>query len=70
MSTRAELTSRLHHDPRDFDATRELRALDADPARTGPRDDRRSDALVRSGLTGIGRMRAKWAMRREPVKSR
>jgi hypothetical protein len=69
MSTRAELLTRLHDDPRDFDATRELCALDADPARTGPRDDRRSDALVLSGLTGIGRMRAKWAKRREPTES-
>jgi len=64
MSTRAELMSRLHHDPRDFEATRELRVLDADPARTGPRDDRRSDELVLSGLSGIGRLRAKWATRK------
>ena len=65
MSDRAELLRRLHAHPDDFDATRELRALDADPARTWPRDDRQSDALVRSGLTGIGRLRAKWAMRRK-----
>jgi len=64
MSTRAELTSRLHHDPRDFEATRELSALDADPARIGPRDDSRSDALVTSGLTGIGRLRARWTNRK------
>ncbi len=69
MSTQAELTSRLHRHPDDFDATRELRLLDADPARTGPRDDRRSDALVANGLSGIERMRAKWARRGEPNKS-
>ncbi len=64
MSTRAELTSRLHRHPDDFDATRQLCALDADPMRIGPRDDRQSDALVLDGLTGIGRMRARWANRR------
>ena len=67
MSTRAELISRLHHDPRDFEATRQLQMLDADPGRTGPRDDRRSDALVLSGLSGIGRMRSRWAHRKEPT---
>jgi hypothetical protein len=61
MSTRAQLLARLYANPRDFEATRELRVLDADPALTGPRDDTRSDALALSGLTGIQRLRARWA---------
>ena len=65
MSTRAELERRLYAHPDDFDATRQLQALDADPAREGPRDDRQSDALVRSGLTGIARLRSKWSRRTE-----
>ena len=64
MSTRAELTSRLHRHPDDFAATRELRLLDVDPMRIGPRDDRHSDALVLDGLTGIARMRQRWAKRK------
>jgi hypothetical protein len=69
MSDRAELLRRLHRHPDDFDATRELRALDADPARTEARDDQQSDALVRSGLTGIARLRAKWSTRQETTES-
>jgi len=69
MSTRAELERRLYAHPDDFDATRQLQALNADPAREGPRDDRQSDALVRSGLGGIARLRAKWATRKETTES-
>jgi hypothetical protein len=65
MSDRAELLRRLHRSPDDFDATRQLQALNADPAREGPRDDGQSDALVRSGLGGIARLRAKWLTRNE-----
>jgi hypothetical protein len=63
MSDRAELLARLHRHPDDFEATRELRELDADPARIAVRDDRRSDALVRAGLTGIQRLRDRWSNR-------
>ena len=65
MSDRAELERRLHAHPDDYDATRQLQALNADPAREGPRDDAKSDALVRSGLGGIARLRAKWSTRKE-----
>jgi hypothetical protein len=69
MSDRAELERRLHAHPDDFDATRQLQALNADPAREGPRDDGQSDALVRSGLGGIARLRTKSAKPKETTES-
>jgi hypothetical protein len=67
MSSREELSMRLHQHPDDFDATKNLAEFNADPAASSPREDSASDRLQLEGLSWVSR-RFAWRSTRSAVR--